>query len=226
MKQQLIDELKANLAFKASFTILLLVVFLGTIQFTQHQVDSRSGTFRQNIDSLAEMQNSMVFREYYNETGQKEKYEKTVDLSRRLLQQSRQNQQVALQKESVITVYAMKTVDPLYPVPCSYPVHSEKCYLYLPKEDVSYVQSTLQKVATNESLREFSSKYNLTASEEFYANYSIGDSLGKRSAGTLEALNGNRVGLKVYAANMAYLVLLGLLMTTAISATYRKIRGR
>ncbi|WEL23586.1 hypothetical protein [Candidatus Nanohalovita haloferacivicina] len=227
MKDELLKELKAHSSFKISVSLFFAAILIFSIQLSYNQANQNSGQLEENVQNVAELREASAFMTYYNDTNQSEKYSETRRIMEKTLGKAqRQSERSQLFMVNAYADAALKKINPIYPEPCSLGLSGEKCYLYIDDETLSQIKSTLNEAGTNESLRDFSSKHNLTAPEDFYTNYSKERFTASSNAANIDSFNDRKVTTSLYTANILYMTLLGLILSSIVSRTYREVRGR
>jgi len=209
-------------SYKISAVTLLLLLFFGSVVFMDNVIDSNSDAAVANVDLSADLSASYTFQEYYKETNQSQNSQKVEMIRADLLNDSRTMERGKYYQTALIIGFAVKQVDPYYPVPCL--ETTEDCTLYFDQDVTENLNSKLSSVGTEENLRSFAETHNLSVQEQFYTNYSTNQTgradstyWSDRSQGGLDTLT--------YVKNSVYLILLGLVITTVAASIHQVVTG-
>lgn len=226
MKDQLRTELKTHLPQKISAALILVALFLASVQLVSYGINSNSGAIQETVEVIADLQNAESFREYYTSTNNTAELDKVNNITDNLLDNaSRGSEYGQIVYVGRVTGSALSVIDPFYSVPCT--VTSEKnCRLYLNSETVQEINQTLDSAGTDQALREFAEKHRLNASEGFYENYAANRSSAETGTSGLEQnLSRKNLDTWTYIVNILYLAFVGFLITSAASIIYRTMNG-
>lgn len=227
MKDQLRAELETHLPQKISAALILVALFLASVQLVSYGVNSNSGSIQENVEVLADLQNAESFQEYYTDTNNTAELEKLNNITDDLLNNMTEGPEYGqFAYAGRITGSALSVIDPFYPVPCTV-TSAENCRLYLNSGTVQEINQTLGQAHTDQSLKQFAEEHRLNVSEGFYENYtenSTGDSdTGKSSLE--QDLSERNLDAWTYVVNILYLAFVGFLITSAASILYRTMNG-
>jgi len=220
MKEELEEELRHNLIQKVSTGLLLVIVFLASVQVMSYEVNKNSEVYAQNAERIADIRTAEAFISHYENQSMEQEALKVNNISRDILEQTAEEPEYGT--SAYLATYmgrSLSVVNPFYPQPCSID-SSQGCRLYLNQDTVNSIEQTLKSVGTNESLRDFSQRYELNVSEEFYSDNSVGE-IDAEGAVDSNVLN-LRLGIVDYVVNSVYLFLFGFLLASVASIVYRK----
>ena len=221
MMDSLQDAVKGYWSYKISAVFILVLLFMATVTFMDSRIDSNSDAAIDNVGLSANLSATYAFQEYYNDTNQSQRSQKVEEIRADILNQSHPIERGLYYKTALVTGFAVKQIDPFYPIPCL--ETTEDCTFYLDQEIREEIDSKLASIGKEENLEAFADRYNLTVEEQFYANYST-NSTGQSSFQT-ENSRGQALDTATYLKNTAYLALLGLLLTTFAAFTREVIKG-